>query len=202
MKLNHAVIATFAAVVLGAGGGAAAVHLTSDDEPAIAGPTPPPSLTPGPSAAPTPSATPAVDQLSEENVLRERLYFDVTGHSFTKVAAVSRADPRTVHGGEGFADALPVQGLSQISSRLVGKEDGPHVVEQLAQTLAANEARTAADEIVSLVDECAAISGGDFGYGDPVTVVDEAEKKVVYFPAFDSDPGSRTWCSPWAPGWE
>jgi hypothetical protein len=40
---------------------------------------------------------------------------------------------------------------------------------------------------VSLVDDCAAIQGGDFGYGDPVTVVSQSDRNVVYFPAFDTD---------------
>lgn len=177
MILRAAVLSVAGLLVLAGCGG-------DDDDSAASSP----SVSPSASPAASPSASAAASgALSAENLIRERLYFDVTGHSFTK----ADPDPKQALGpctGESlFADALPVQGLTQISSRLLGAEDGLHVIEQLAQMKAPNEARTAADEIVSLVDECAAISGGDFGYGDPVTVVSEADRKVVYFPAYDSD---------------
>jgi hypothetical protein len=136
----------------------------------------------------SPSATATSgDELSEENVVRERLYFDVTGHSFTREDPNPEQTLGPCTGQRTFAAALPTPGVSTIGSRLVGGEDGLHVVEQLAQTGTADEALAAADEIVSAVDECAAISGGDFGYGDPVTVEAAGDRKVVYFPAFDSD---------------
>lgn len=76
--------------------------------------------------------------------------------------------------------------MTRIGSELVGEAgSGRRVVEQVAQTRTAREARATADEIVSLVDVCDAISGGDFGYGAAVTV--DSDVNVVYFPAYDSD---------------
>jgi hypothetical protein len=138
------------------------------------------------SVTPKPSARTPHDALSEENVIRERLYFDVTGHSLTRVASNPAQTLGPCTGTTKFADVLPGRGVTRIGSKLVG-DGGLHLVEQVAQTRSTGEARATANEIVTLVDECAAISGGDFGYGDPVTVQSSSSRKVVYFPAYDSD---------------
>ncbi|TCO42528.1 hypothetical protein EV646_113150 [Kribbella antiqua] len=147
--------------------------------------------TPEPASAtvagtPKPSVRTPQDALSEENVIRERLYFDVTGHPFDRIAVNPAQSLGPCTGTTKFTDVLPRQGVTRIGSKLDGG-GGLHVVEQVAQTQSTREARATADEIVSLVDECAAISGGDFGYGDPVTVQSSSSRKVVYFPAYDSD---------------
>ncbi|WP_019875796.1 hypothetical protein [Sporichthya polymorpha] len=180
MKRSTATIAAVTAAVVGIGGGAAAALLNDDDNVEVVPVTASPAATP---ATPSPTAT---DAPSEENLVRERMYFDVTGHAFdrTTLGQSARLGPCT--GDSTFADVLPVQGVTRIGTRLTGS-DNRAVTHQLAQALNAQEARVAANEIVSLVDECAAISGGDFGYGDPVTVIDEPDRKVVYFPAFDTD---------------
>ncbi|MGW5361969.1 hypothetical protein [Actinopolymorpha pittospori] len=173
MKLTSAALAVLAAVVTGVGGGAAAAHATNGHHEAGAQPTP--------SATQTPH-----DALSEENVIRERLYFDVTGHSFTRVAPDPAQTLGPCTGETTFTDVLPRRGVKTIGSKLVGV-GGLNVVEQVAQTRSTGEARATADEIVSLVDQCAAIAGGDFGYGDPVTVQSNSSREVVYFPAYDAD---------------
>ncbi|GAA0628066.1 hypothetical protein GCM10009547_34600 [Sporichthya brevicatena] len=185
MKRSTATIAAVTAAVLGIGGGATAALLSGDDNAEVSQVTPSPAATPAGTPAANPTGGPA-DALSEENLLRERMYFDVTGHSFDRTSLGQNARLGPCTGDSTFADVLPVQGVTRIGTRLTGS-DNRQVTHQLAQTLNAQEARVAANEIVSLVDECAAIQGGDFGYGDPVTVIDEADRKVVYFPAFDSD---------------
>lgn len=117
----------------------------------------------------------------------ERLYLEVTGHSFVAARPNRKQTLGPCTGKRAFVDVLAARLESAIDVKLVGDEEGLQVVEQLAQTNAAEEAMAVAEEIVSLVDECAAIEGGDFGYGDPVTVAAEAERRIVYFPAFDSD---------------
>ncbi|WP_020579301.1 hypothetical protein [Actinopolymorpha alba] len=173
MKLTHAAIAVLTAVVTGVGGGAAAAQATNDHRET------------GAQSLPSTAQTPQ-DALSEENVIRERLYFDVTGHSFTRVDPDQAQTLGPCTGETTFTDVLPRRGVKRIGSKLVGV-DGPYVVEQLAQTRSTREARATADEIVSLVNECAAVAGGDFGYGDPVTVQSNSSREVVYFPAYDSD---------------
>ncbi|MEI8407728.1 MULTISPECIES: hypothetical protein [unclassified Kribbella] len=145
-----------------------------------------PSSKPAVTVTPKSSAQTPYDALSEENVIRERLYFDVTGHAFTRVALNSAQTLGPCTGTTKFADVLPGRGVTRIGSKLVG-DGGLHVVEQVAQTQSTGEARATAAEIVKLVDECAAVSGGDFGYGDPITVQSSSSRKVVYFPAYDSD---------------
>jgi hypothetical protein len=173
MKLTTAALAVLTAVVTGVGGGAAAAQATSGHYEPAAQPTP--------SAAQTPH-----DALSEENVIRERLYFDVTGHSFTRVDPDPAQTLSACTGETTFAEVLPRRGVTRIGSKLVG-DGGLNVVEQVAQTRSTREARATEDEIVSRVDECAAISGGDFGYGAPVTVQSNSTQEVVYFPAYDAD---------------
>ncbi len=56
----------------------------------------------------------------------------------------------------------------------------------LAQARSAAAARSAASSIVSAVQECPGIQGGDFGYGAPVTDA-QANRQVTYFPGYDSD---------------
>lgn len=185
MKRSTATIAAVTAAVVGIGGGAAAALLNDDDHVEVVPVTASPVAPPAGTATPAATGEPA-DALSEENLVRERMYFDVTGHAFDRTALGQNARLGPCTGDSTFADALPVQGVTRIGTRLTGS-DNRAVTHQLAQTLNAQEARVAADEIVSLVDECAAIQGGDFGYGDPVTVIDEQDRKVVYFPAFDTD---------------
>ncbi len=182
MKRSTATIAAVTAAVVGIGGGAAAALLNDDDNVEVVPVTASPAATPAATGAPAGSS----DALSEENLVRERMYFDVTGHAFDRTTLGQNARLGPCTGDSTFADVLPVQGVTRIGTRLTGS-DNRAVTHQLAQTLNAQEARVAANEIVSLVDECAAISGGDFGYGDPVTVIDEPDRKVVYFPAFDTD---------------
>ena len=121
-------------------------------------------------------------------MIRERLYHDVTGHSLSKVPAT--ADPHAqlgpCTGTTTFADVLPRRGLTQRETILAGS-DVTRMTELVAQTRSAKLARAAAARIVTLVDECAGIQGGDFGYGAPVTVASDAHRKVVYFPGYDSD---------------
>ncbi|GAA2755100.1 hypothetical protein [Actinopolymorpha rutila] len=199
MKLANAALAIVAAVVTGVGGGAGAAHLANVRDqtaaqsppstartPATQAPATPAPKTQKPTAQKTTAAQKPRDPLSEENVIRERLYFDVTDHSFT------RADPDPAQtlgpctGDTTFADVLPSRGVTRIGSKLVDDfTPGHQVVEQVAQTRTAGEARATADRIVTLVDECAGITGGDFGYGAAVTV--ESKLNVTYFPAYDSD---------------
>jgi hypothetical protein len=174
VRIRPAAVAAAAIAVATIGGGVAAAQMGHDD-PVAAAPSPSPSITPA-----------AVDPLSEENVIRERLYFDVSGHSFSRVDPDPKQTLGPCTGDRTFTETLPGRGVTTTGSKLVG-DGGLHVIEQLAQTGSAQEAGAAAEQIVSLVKDCAAISGGDFGYGDPVTVVSESSKKVVYFPAFDSD---------------
>ncbi|MFD2082337.1 hypothetical protein SAMN05421678_10996 [Actinopolymorpha cephalotaxi] len=194
MKLANAALAVLAAVITGVGGGAGAAQVANAHDQKAA--HSPPSTTPTPSTPtarktttpkPTQSATPKPqDALSEENVVRERLYFDVTGHSFTRTEPDPAQTLSPCTGEKKFSDVLPSSGVTRISSQLVDPfHTGHQVVEQVAQTRTAREARATADRIVTLVDECAAISGGDFGYGAAVTV--ESKLNVTYFPAYDSD---------------
>jgi hypothetical protein len=200
MKLTHAAAAVLAAVVTGVGGGAAAAQVANGHD--QRGAQSPPATT-KPSTTPTstahtsttqapkthrPTAKTPRDALSEENLIRERLYYDVTGHSFTRVDPDPAQLLGPCTGDQTFADVLPSRGVTRIGSQLVGEAgSGLHVTEQLAQTRTAREARATAEEIVSLVDECEAIEGGDFGYGAPVTVQLESDREVVYFPAYSSD---------------
>ncbi|HEY6739637.1 MAG TPA: hypothetical protein VI076_12395 [Actinopolymorphaceae bacterium] len=200
MRLTRAALAVLTAVVTGVGGGAAAAHVANDQQNGARSPqanaqtssarTPSASTSDGrtpPRRPNTPAATPRTDDpLSEENVIRERLYYDVTGRSLTRVDPDPAQTLGPCTGETMFADVLPKQGVTTIGSKLVG-EEAQHAIEQLAQTATAEEARATADEIVRLVDECAAIPGGDFGYGDPETVQYDADRKVVYLPAYDSD---------------
>ncbi|MGW0231183.1 hypothetical protein ACWDWO_22975 [Actinopolymorpha singaporensis] len=198
MKLTHAVVAVLAAVVTGVGGGAGAAQIanahdeagvTSRTSTAKASTTRKPTAKKPTTTKPTttkPTTKAPRDALSEENVIRERLYYDVTGHSFTRVDPDPAEKLGPCTGDQTFADVLPSRGVTRIGSELVGEAgSGRRVVEQVAQTRTAREARATADEIVSLVDVCDGISGGDFGYGAAVTV--ESDANVTYFPAYDSD---------------
>ncbi len=146
-----------------------------------------PSVTPSSSPAPTSTGTAApLDELSAENLVRERLYYDVTGHSFRVVSDVDPQEPLgPCTGDTTFDDVLPSRGLDVIGTVLAGS-DVTRVTELLAQARTPAAARSAASDIVSAVDECPAIQGGDFGYGSPVTVAD-ATQQVTYFPGYDSD---------------
>lgn len=217
MKLKHAVLAAAAVVVTAVAGGAGVAALTHDNRPDAAGPSPSTSatpststpLSPSPSTA-TPTATPTAtssragsaspsastasrptgspstsDPLSAENLLRERAYHDATGHDFTLAKRASDLlGPCT--GDTTFAEALPRKLVTTRSIQLDGP-DGERVVEHMAQTASASEARTAATEIIAEVKECYGIQGGDFGYGDPVTVSSDDDGELVYFPAYDTD---------------
>jgi hypothetical protein len=137
-----------------------------------------------PAPATTPRATPA-DELSAENLVRERLYYDVTGHSLRIVGAIGPHDPLgPCTGDTTFDDVLP-GGVDTTGTVLAGGE-ATRVSELVAQTRTPAAARAVASDIVSAVDDCPAIQGGDFGYGAPVTVADAAQQ-VTYFPAYDSD---------------
>lgn len=171
--------------------------------------SPTPATAPTPAATPTPKAstspsesasapasssspsstasnpTPKADPLSAENLLRERAYHDATGHDLTLAARASdRLGPCT--GDVTFADALPRQSVTIRSIQLDGP-DGERVVQHLAQVASAAEARTAATEIITEAKACYAIQGGDFGYGDPVTISSDDTSELVSFPAYDSD---------------
>jgi hypothetical protein len=208
MKVTQAIISAGTAIVIGVGGGAAVAQVGDNDHPAggrsatgrgaSASPTPtatspsPSSSVTSPTAAattpqPTPSATPA-DPLSEENLIRERLYYDVTGHSFSVVPLVNDPNERLgpCTGDTTFSDVLPGKGLKQLETILAGS-DVLRVTELMAQTRSAVKARAAADDIVAMVERCPGIQGGDFGYGDPVVVQSDANRKVVYFAGYDSD---------------
>ncbi len=213
MKVSQAVISVVAAVVTGVGGGVVFAQTRAHTEQPTSQPQPgsaAPSARTTPSGTPsasrgtpaanggtpaasdgTPAATPAtVDQLSEENLIRQRLYYDVTGHSFS-VPVPTMDNPQDeplgpCTGQTTFADVLPTKGVEQLGTVLAGS-DVTRVTEILAQTRSSAKARAAADEIVTMVGECPAIQGGDFGYGDPVTVHSDADRKVVYFPGYDSD---------------
>src|SRR4051812_33982902 len=81
-----------------------------------------------PSPAPTASATasgtastPKADRLSAENLIGERLYFDVTGHSFTRVDEYPALLLGPCTGQSTFADALPRQGVTRIEVMLSGR---------------------------------------------------------------------------------
>lgn len=147
--------------------------------------TPPPSPSPGRPSSTKPTADPGIDPLSEENLLRERAYHDATGHDFTLASRASNLlGPCT--GETTFADALPRQGVTTLSIQLDGP-DAAEVIEHMAQTDSASEARSAAIEIVAEVQQCHAIQGGDFGYGDPVTEHSDKDSLLVYFPGYSSD---------------
>ena len=110
----------------------------------------------------------------------------MTGHSFTRVAPDPAQTLSACTADTKFSDVLPSRGVTRSGSKLVDTfRTGHQVVEQIAQTRTAKEARATADKIVSLVDKCSALSGGDFGYGAAVTV--ESDLNVTYFPAYDSD---------------
>ncbi len=134
------------------------------------------------------SPTTSTDRLSAENLIRERLYHDVTGHSFSVAPEVQSAKERLgpCTGDMRFSDVLPPQGLTQLETILAGS-DVLRVTELLAQTRSVDSARAAADHIVAEVDRCPGIQGGDFGYGDPVTLQSDANGTVVYFAGYDSD---------------
>jgi hypothetical protein len=210
MRIDYAVIAAAAAVLTGVGGAAAVVQVSNDSDPSTqlpasskapsSGPTtgatattPPTSATP-PAVATVPpvasepttaAAEPATTEgLSEENLIRERLYYDVTRHSFTrKKASFLPLGPCT---GDLQMGDVTGDDVTRLDTVLAGS-GGREVVEQLAETNTPNLAAQAADTIVTLVEECEAIEGGDFGYGDPVLVSSEPHHMVWYFPAFDSD---------------
>lgn len=192
MKLHQALIALAVTAATAIGGGFVVAQVGRNQAPGnAAGPsnTPPPSTsrpTTAPPNTPPPNTSSPVDELSEENVIRERLYFDVTGHSFSSVKPARDQVLSACTGDRTFADSLPRKGVTTLSSTLVA-EGGRKVVNQVAQTASAGEARAAAEEIVTLVVNCPAISGGDFGYGDPVTVLSDAKREIIYLPAFDSD---------------
>lgn len=140
-------------------------------------------------ATPTATRTAApVDRLSEENLIRERLYYDVTGHSFSTTSGVDGAreplGPCT--GDTTFSDVLPKRGFRQLGTILAGS-DVTRVTELLAQTRSPKRARSAAEDIVTMVERCPGVQGGDFGYGDPVTVHSDTHRQAVYFPGYDSD---------------
>lgn len=147
-----------------------------------------PASAPASSSSPSSAAsnpTPKADPLSAENLLRERAYHDATGHDLTLAA---RADDLHIPCGNDLtlADMLPRQSVTIRSIQL----DGPHeerVVQQLAQVASAAEARTAATEIITETQDCLVNQGGDFGYGDPVTISSDDTSELVYFPAYDSD---------------
>ena len=145
------------------------------------------SSAPASSATPNPRATP-VDQLSEENLVRERLYYDVTGRSLSRVPL--QQDPNELLGactGDlRFSDVLPSSGLTQREG-ILAASDVLRVTELMAQTTSAARARSAAEKIVATVKRCPGIQGGDFGYGDPQTVRSDAKQEVVFFPGYDSD---------------
>jgi hypothetical protein len=188
MRVSRAVLAAAAAVAVGVGGGsvvAGAVH--HPDVPAVRpGRSSSPSAT-VPSATPRASASP-LDQLSGENLVRERLYHDVTGHSFTLVPLVDDPNERlgACTGDKGFSDFLPSRNLPQLETILAGS-DVLRVTEQIVQTGSASSARTARARIVAMVRSCPGIQGGDFGYGAPVVVQSGASREVVYFPGYDGD---------------
>ncbi|MFD1827578.1 MULTISPECIES: hypothetical protein [Mumia] len=209
MRIDYAVIAAAAAVLTGVGGAAAVVQVSSDADPSTQLPSatsPAPTSTSAPTASTTTAATTATtapasadpstsptttaadpattDALSEENVIRERLYYDVTRHSFTQEqTSFLPLGPCT--GDLELGDAIG-DDVTRIDAKLVGA-GGRYVIEQLAETDTPNLAAQAAETIVTLVDECEAIQGGDFGYGDPVLVSSEPHHMIWYFPAFDSD---------------
>ncbi len=208
MNLRNAVISGTAAVVVGVGGGVAVAKVgrhteqpSSQSPPAStrsAEPSPTPSAgTPAPSPstaattadtkAPAPTPTPKrLDEISEENLVRERLYYDVTGHSFSHVSGIDRQEPLgPCTGDTTFDDVLPSRGLKTIGTILAGN-DVTRVTEVLAQAQTPAAAKAAAASIVSAVEECPAIQGGDFGYGAPVTEAQEG-RQVSYFPGYDSD---------------
>ncbi len=185
MSVRQAVVAAVAVVVVGAGGGTAVARARHDQPPPSPSSAKPATSKP---ATSKPATSKPVDQLSEENLVRERLYYDVTGHSFSRVPVIN--DPHEplgpCTGTTAFSDVLPKRGLSQRETILAGS-DVTRVTELVAQTRSTRLARGAADHIVALVDECSGIQGGDFGYGDPVTVQADANRTVVYFPGYDSD---------------
>lgn len=212
MKVRHAIIAATAAVVVAVVAGAGVAVFTRSTPLKSAGPLPatssaaspssdrspspsPRTSSPDVSASPDPSATaeptaePTAaatgDPLSEENLLRERAYHDATGRDFTLAPRAGKLlGPCT--GDVTFADALPRRLVSTRSIQLDGP-DGAQVIEHMAQTSSVSEARTAATEIIAEVKKCVGIQGGDFGYGDPVTVGSDDDSELVYFPAYDSD---------------
>ena len=207
MKLHHGIIAVVAAVVIVLGGVLAVAQARGSspepgDRPAggdtvsdrtspVAQPTPTPTPTPTPAATTTSAPPPApapVDRLSEENLIRERLYHDVTGHDLSLVDEVQDSHERLgpCTGETTFADVLPARGLSQLEAILAGS-DVTRVTEIVAQTSSSAAARRAADRIVAMVQDCPAITGGDFGYGDPVAVPSDDAESLVYFPGYDSD---------------
>lgn len=181
MKIQHAAIAATLAAVIGVTGATAAVQF-KDDKPATKQSV---TATPAPSVTLSP-----VGELSLENLLLEDRYREVTGHSFTRLEphpgqTLGPCSDKT------FAEVLPNSGVTTIATRFVGEEDGFQVVEQLAQTESAQEAKATADDIVSIFTECAPLQAGDFGFGGPVTIdARPSDPVVVYFPAFDSD---RKW---------
>ncbi|WP_262852881.1 hypothetical protein [Mumia quercus] len=205
MRLDHAVIAIATTVITGIGGAAAVVQVSQDTGPTATPPTtqqpasPTPSATTSTAAAPAtaqvpePAQTPeasdatssASDGLSEENLVRERLYYDVTGHSFTAAAQPSFLPLGPCTGDLEMGDVTG-DDVTRLDTQLDGR-GGRQVIEQLAETDTPNLAATAAETIVTLVEECEAIQGGDFGYGDPVLVSSEPHHMVWYFPAYDSD---------------
>lgn len=208
MRLDHAVIAIATTVVTGIGGAAAVVQVSQDtgptapqssasptatatpvDDPTASTTTTPPATAevPEPASPPAAAATTdsAPDGLSEENLVRERLYYDITGHSFTAAAQPSFLPLGPCTGDLEMGDVTG-DDVVRLDTQLDGR-DGRQVIEQLAETSTPNLAASAAETIVSLVEECEAIHGGDFGYGDPVLVSSEPHHMVWYFPAFDSD---------------
>jgi hypothetical protein len=188
VRVSRAVLAALAAVAVGVGVGSVAAGVVHHPDV----PTARPAGSSSPSAS-VRSATPRVpaspiDQLSGENLVRERLYHDVTGHSFSLVPIVDDPNERlgACTGDKGFSDFLPSRNLPQLETILAGS-DVLRVTEQIVQTGSASTARTAADRLVAMVRSCPGVQGGDFGYGAPVVVESGTRREVVYFPGFDGD---------------
>ncbi|KAA1420708.1 hypothetical protein FE697_017370 [Mumia zhuanghuii] len=187
MRLDHAIIAGATAALTGFGGAVAVVQVSNDtgshaDGPSTASPT---SSAPTAPTTPTAASTSTAEGLSAKNLVSTPVYFDITGHHFTRKKRVPWLVLGPCTGDLQMGDVV-ADDVTRIDGRLVGGGDR-HVTEQLAETDSPELAAEAADSIVTLVEECDAIQGGDFGYGDPVLVSSEPHHMVWYFPAFDSD---------------
>ncbi|MGH1564681.1 hypothetical protein [Mumia sp. DW29H23] len=195
MRLDHAVIAAVTAVITGVGGAVAVAQISDETTPrskppASTAPSSAPTATTAPSTSPTAtapstSATPGDDALDDENLIGEAVYFDITGHHVKRPKQVPWLTLGPCTGDLEMGDVVG-DDVTRLDGRLAG-EGGRHVIEQLAETSTPNLASQAADAIVTLVQQCDAIQGGDFGYGDPVLVSSEPHHMIWYFPAFDSD---------------
>ena len=203
MKLAHAVIAVGATALVGIGGGVAAAQIGDDDpaKPPAASPKPSSSGKPTPSATPTPTPTPTapvtstttkptpapkpVDRLSDENVITPELYRQVTGNRIIHAdAGMFRLSACT---GSRTFESLTASATDRIAQSFSNEADG-FIVEQIAQSASSAKAQESAGLIIGLVDACESTQGGDFGYGDPVTLGSgDPDSRIVYFPAYDSD---------------